>query len=129
MLARLSGLAALPAVIAHELVHAALTIPWVDRLAIVVQRDTLSMRVVPDNYHENTPRWAIVVAHLGPTILGGMMGVAAAGYILVTGRIPRTATDWLLAGTLAIWWTIFTTPSESDRTIPTPDAPPVEAES
>lgn len=121
------GLVTLPAALAHETVHATLARPWTDSdgpeaippSSVIV--DPVSGRAgAAVEWREDTPRWAMRVADLGPLILGTAMGISALLVWLLTGDVISTGALWLDV-VLAVWWVVFTMDSAADRAVPEPE--------
>lgn len=110
------SLGALPATLAHEATHALLTWPHADDWRVALRRDG-SAAVIVDEWGADTPRWGIVLAHLGPMLCGIVLGVLALAYVATVGYDPATTYDWLKVAVLAIWWGIYTTPSGGDLAV------------
>jgi hypothetical protein len=109
-------LASWPATLLHELTHMLLALPWAEESAIIVDDVGVAHHV---NWRQDTPMWAIVLASLGPTMLGSVVGLV--GLIQLVTTPPGTVTEWLLAGAIAGWWTIYAAPSGDDLNIHRPD--------
>lgn len=109
----LLALLTLPPTLLHEATHAVLAAPWASQLALVVDPVGVDAAVGID-WRPDVPTPAIVLAHYGPTVIGGLVGVAGAFWLAVAAQ-PASARAWLLAGTLAVWWAIYMAPSPSDR--------------
>lgn len=114
-LSAVSALVTLPAVLAHEATHAALTAPHADTWTMHVSLGGAA--VIVEDWDVDAPRWGIVLAHLGPMLAGLLLGVAALAYIGLSGYDPATTYDWLKVSILAIWWGIYTAPSGGDLAI------------
>lgn len=112
-------IASLPATLAHELTHLLLALPWATESAIVID-DVGAAHLV--DWEPGTPRWAIVLASLGPTILGSIVGLV--GLWLLVQSPPGTLNDWLLAGAIAGWWVIYASPSPADLDFHHPEQRP-----
>jgi len=106
----------LPAMLAHELTHLLLSLPWATESAIVI--DDLGAAHLVD-WEPGTPRWAIVLASLGPTLLGSAVGLVGLWQLLQSP--PGNLNQWLLAGAIAGWWTIYAAPSGTDLDIHQPE--------
>lgn len=111
-------LASWPATLLHELTHMLLALPWAEESAIIVDGDVGHYV----NWSPTAPQWAILLASLGPTLLGSLVGVVGL-YQLVTSP-PGTVAEWLLAGAIAGWWTIYAAPSGDDLDLHEPDQNP-----
>jgi len=110
----LIALVTLPATLAHEAVHAALAAPWARQVGIVIRPRSVGAGCAID-WREGVPGWAIVLAAYGPALIGGLLGIASLGWLLVVGESSATARGWLVRGVLAVWWVVFTLPSGQDR--------------
>lgn len=113
----LAAVVTLPPAVLHEATHAVLAAPWARELAVVVEPRTAQAFVGID-WRPNVPAWAVWMAHYGPLLVGSLVGLAGAGWLLA-GHHPGSARSWLLSGLLAVWWVIYTTPSQDDREQPT----------
>jgi len=111
-------LGSLPPTVAHEATH------WL--LARPVAREVrLRWRgrrhpSVAAAWRRDAPRVGIVLASIGPTILGTAMGLIALSWTLldagsVSGALPSTTRQWLLTSVVAVWWGIYSWPSAGDR--------------
>jgi hypothetical protein len=109
-------LMSLPASMLHELTHFVLAQPWAEQSAIIWDDQGLVHGV---DWQPETPRWAIVLASLGPTILGSLVGLVGLWRLLTAP--PATLNEWLIAGAIAGWWTIYASPSPDDLDIYQPE--------
>lgn len=103
---RVALLVMLPAVVAHELTHAAFALPFgrVESITIVPPKATLY-------YPAGTPTPAIRLANLAPTLVGVLGGVPAMVW-LITHMSPNIAVAGYLVGS----WGVYTLPvSPEDR--------------
>jgi len=114
LIATLSSLVTLPAVVAHEATHAALTAPHAAEWDFYVS--LAGAGVVVDEWRDTAPRWGVVLAHLGPLICGTLLGLLALLYIATVGYDPQ-GYDWLKVSVLAVWWGIYTAPSGGDLAV------------
>lgn len=114
LIAALSSLVTLPAVVAHEATHAALTAPHAAEWDFYVS--LAGAGVVVDEWRDTAPRWGVALAHLGPLICGTMLAVCALVYVLVYGYDPQ-GYDWLKVAVMAVWWGIYTAPSGGDLAV------------
>lgn len=97
----------LPAVLAHELTHAAATLPIhgadVETISLYPPRATLT-------YPPGTSWWAIRAVNLAPTIVGTAVGLPILVWVV---------TSWSVAPPLLAYiagsWAVYTAPSEQDR--------------
>jgi hypothetical protein len=105
----------LPAKLAHELTHIAAMLPWVEQWRIGIEHSATEVEVALD---ESIPRWAVVIGHLAPFIVGVVLGSVMLLWVALRGLpLPRTVSGW---GQLAIalcLWTAYSWPSEEDRNI------------
>jgi hypothetical protein len=115
VLQRLSVLAALPATLAHEATHAALTAPHADDWRVALDTRSGAAAVIVEEWGD-APRWGIVLAHLGPLLCGIILGTVALLYIATAGYDPQ-GYDWLKVSVLAVWWGIYTAPSGGDLAV------------
>jgi len=123
-IAALSSLVTLPAVIAHEATHAALTAPHAAEWDFYVSLGGAG--VVVDEWADTAPRWGVVLAHLGPLLCGTILGVLALAYVAVFGYSVASTYGWLKVAILAIWWGIYTAPSGGDLAVLGGDADAAE---
>lgn len=105
-------LASLPPTLAHELTHMLLSVPWADETAIAWHEHGVSNFVA---WSEDAPQWAVVLASLGPTFLGALVGIG--GLWQIVAAPPSSGTDMLITGALAAWWVIYAAPSPDDMDI------------
>jgi len=108
--------ASLPATLAHELTHMLLAAPWADETAVAWHADGVACFT---NWTPSAPRWAIVLASLGPTILGSLVGIGGLWQMLTAP--PSSSRELLITAAIAAWWVIYTTPSGDDLDIHNPD--------
>jgi hypothetical protein len=101
-------LLSLPATLAHELTHLLLALPWADESAIIFDGRGPAHYV---NWQDSVPRSAVVLASLGPTILGSVVGLV--GLVLML-QDPPAGRELVLAGGVAAWWVIYVSPSPDD---------------
>lgn len=116
LLRALAAVVTLPPAILHEATHAALAAPWAHELSVVVEPASARAAVGID-WRPDVPQWAVVTAHYGPLLVGAAVGLLGTGW-LVAGHQPESARAWLLSGMLAVWWVIYTAPSQDDRRLP-----------
>lgn len=105
-----------PVALAHEATHYVAAKPWVhaDESGIhATARDgEAHARLVWDI---DTPRWALAVGHLAPTILGFALGAVVAVWFLVSGgSLPTAVGGWARLSLAALVWALYTTPSKAD---------------
>jgi len=95
-----------PAVLAHELTHAAVAWPWIQARSV----DDVVHRYIPPRleleYPAGTPVLAVVAANLAPTLLG-----ASFGPLLVPWAVGLPAP--IMAYVLGAWM-LYTIPSPDD---------------
>jgi hypothetical protein len=102
----------LPATLLHELTHFLLALPWADQSAIIVDDQGICHGV---DWTDDAPRWAIILASLGPTFLGALVGII--GLWRLATVPPGGSREWLIAGALAAYWSIYVAPSGDDLDI------------
>jgi hypothetical protein len=105
-------LASWPATLLHELTHLLLALPWTEESAIIVDDAGVAHYCT---WRDDAPTLGIVLASLGPTILGSVVGLI--GLIQLVTAPPGTLNDWLIAGAIAGWWVIYAAPSSDDLDI------------
>lgn len=103
----------MPAKIAHEMTHLLFLAPWLKRWAIRIDHDVTTAVVDLD---EDIPRWAFVLGHLAPFVVGSVLAIVAIGWAIVTGLpAPETATDWVWLAIALLLWATYSWPSAEDR--------------
>lgn len=112
LIAGLWRLTSLPPMLAHELTHFLLALPWAEQSAIVVD-DSGPFHGV--DWTDDAPRAAIVLSSLGPTFVGTIAG--GIGLWHLWHSPPSSARQWVLVGVSAIWWSIYAAPSPADADI------------
>jgi len=108
-------LVSLPPTMLHELTHFLLSLPWAEGSAIICDDEGVVHGV---NWTDDAPRWGIVLASLGPTFLGALVGII--GLWRLATVPPGGSREWLIAGTLAAYWSIYVAPSDDDLDIHNP---------
>lgn len=106
-------LASWPATLAHELTHMFAALPWAKESAVIVDDRGPAHYVT---WRDETPRWAIWIASLAPTLLGSLVGVVGLARLAMTP--PSTLNEWALAAAIAGYWIIYVAPSGDDLDIP-----------
>jgi len=96
----------------HELTHFLLALPWAEESAIIADQQGLAHGVT---WTDDAPTWAIVLASLGPTFLGALVGVV--GLFRLVTQPPATMNQWLLSAAIAGYWVIYASPSGEDLDI------------
>jgi len=101
---------ALPARIAEELTHAAAALPFAEALFIDLNPwgDGPETRV---QFRDETPRWAMVLAHVAPELIAAVTGAVVLAWWLAGPGVawwPESTLDWALlyfvgVQYLAIW--------------------------
>lgn len=102
--------ASFPATLLHELTHYLLALPWSDESVVVIGEGGDALHAV--DYRDDVPAWAPIVASLGPTMLGSLVGVI--GLYRLLNSPPGGLNEWLLVGGLTAWWVIYVAPSGDD---------------
>lgn len=103
----------LPAKLAHELTHLLFMAPWLEEWAIQIDHEVTSAIVDLD---DDIPRWAFVLGHLAPFVVGSVLAVGAVAWAAVAGvPAPETATDWAWLAVALLLWGTYTWPSQEDR--------------
>lgn len=115
------SLVTLPPTMLHELTHAILSAPYAEQIGIVFENPDTSLgaecRVI---YKDSAPRWAVVLGHLGPLIVGTLLTVVGVGWVVVSGfSAPETPIQWLKLSIAAVWYAIYLGPSLEDLDINT----------
>jgi len=116
---RVSRIVSWPATLLHELTHMLLAVPWAAESAIIVDEDGPACYVT---WATSAPRWGIVLASLGPTLLGAIVGVL--GLWQLATSPPGSLNQLLLSAGIAAYWVIYVAPSEDDLAIPDAAADP-----
>jgi hypothetical protein len=102
-----------PAKLAHELTHLLFLSPWLEEWAIQIDHEVTSAIV---NLDEDIPRWAFVLGHLAPFVVGSVLAVGALAWALVAGiPAPETASDWAWLAIALLVWATYSWPSAEDR--------------
>jgi len=110
----LIALLALPGTLAHELTHAIASLPWAQRLALVVEPRSGRAAVRVD-WRETAGDRARAIAALAP-LVGGTVALIAAINLWVRGGLPVLQSAGVLQwGLVAAWWSVYMVPSEADR--------------
>lgn len=103
-----------PALVLHELTHAAAAAPFAE-----VSIDLLSTTPnVEMRWSDGAPRLAVRVAHLAPTLLGGVLTALTTLTIgsLASAAVPSNPFHALALGMLVSYnWLLYVWPSETDR--------------
>ena len=103
-----------PALVLHELTHAAAAVPFAD-----VSVDLASAHPHAElQWREGTPRAAIRAAHLAPTMLGVVVAALTAltAGAALSGSLPSNPFHALAVGLLVAYnWLLYVWPSASDR--------------
>jgi hypothetical protein len=102
--------ASTPPVVLHELTHALLAQPWAERSGVVFDGADAALVV---EWIDDPPVWGILLAHLGPLLIGLCAGSVGVWRLWVAP--PTSTAGWLLTGCIAAWWLVFTMPSADDR--------------
>jgi hypothetical protein len=110
----LAAIVTLPPTLLHELVHAVVAARAANESVVVIDASGIEAFAGID-WDDNVPAWLVVASHYGPFVLGVTIAMGAVVLGSMTAWKPATVTDWTIAGTLAVWWTIFTLPSSADR--------------
>lgn len=103
-----------PALVAHELTHAAAAAPYADaRIRLFTTHPHVEL-----HWQRGTPRLAVRVAHLAPTIVGllctAVLAVVAAPAFAVA--LPSNPFNAAALGLLLAYnWWLYCWPSASDR--------------
>jgi hypothetical protein len=105
-----------PVALAHEATHYAAAKPWVHAddsgIHTAVRDGEAYARLA---WSIDTPRWAVAVAHLAPTILGFALGAVVAVWFLASGGdLPSAVGGWAKLSLACIVWALYTTPSRED---------------
>lgn len=100
----------LPATVAHELAHIIVALPFASSVGLLLYPQTHAAI----DWIEDVPKWGVRAAQFAPLVLGLLIGSSAIVYALATGTTPETAADYLAVGFLAVYWFVFTKPSEED---------------
>lgn len=115
--ALLSGALALltaPPAIAHEVTHAAVAVPWADKVYVRGVTRFHGAAVLFD-WPDDVPWWAPVLASLAPFLAGCVGGVVALWLFVSSGLDPPTTAmrvaQWSI---IAAWWSVFAIPSRAD---------------
>jgi len=110
----LFALLALPGTLAHELTHAIASLPWAQRLALVVEPRSGRAAVRVD-WRETAGDRARALAALAP-LAAGTVALIAAINLWVRGGLPVLQSAGVLQwGLVAAWWSVYMVPSEADR--------------
>lgn len=100
----------------HEVSHAVVGAPFAHEVRVCVRPGEF-VAYCDIEFEAETPSWGVWLAFLAPFILGTAFIAAGTAYALLYGvPLPDTVSDWLWAGILGVWWTIYAYPSPSDRT-------------
>lgn len=102
--------ASFPAMLLHELTHYLLALPWSDESVVVIGEGGQAVHAV--DYRDDVPGWAPILASLGPTMLGALVGLIGLWRLVQTP--PGSINEWLLAGAIASYWVIYVAPSGAD---------------
>jgi hypothetical protein len=103
-----------PAMVLHELTHALVAQPWAERSAVVFDGASAAVHI---EWSDDPPAWGVTLAHLAPTLLGTLVGLI--GLVQLATSPPTGLNQWLVAGAIAAYWTIYVAPSGDDRTVRT----------
>lgn len=87
----------LPARIIEEGIHTAAALPWAEEVYIRLAPDEDTAETVV-RYRDDTPQWAITLAHIAPELVATSAGVAVIAWWLLGGAVwwPQSTLDWLL---------------------------------
>ncbi|RYJ07763.1 hypothetical protein ELS19_19805 [Halogeometricum borinquense] len=116
MLGKTLGLVGLPVTVAHEATHAALLWPWIDDWAWSIEIDASRGAAFYCDLADDIPRWAVVLGHLGPTIVGTMIAAAVSIAWILTGfsDLPETVVGWAKLALALVAWGMYVAPSPDD---------------
>jgi hypothetical protein len=111
-----AALLSFPVAWAHEATHYAAAKPWVQAdesgIHTAVRDGEAYARLA---WTIDTPRWAVAVAHLAPTILGFALGAVVAVWFLASGGdLPEAVGGWARLSLACLVWALYTTPSRED---------------
>jgi hypothetical protein len=103
----------LPARLAHELLHAAVALPWARRvqLDILPQRGDAVARVA---WRGDPSRLVVALSALAPLLAGLIAAGAAAGMLLSGAALPTTVTETALLAIAAAYIALVAQPSAAD---------------
>jgi hypothetical protein len=116
LLGKAIGVAGLPVTIAHEVTHAALLWWWVDRWGWDIDLDASRGAAFYADLSDDIPRWAVVLGHLGPTIVGTFIAAAVSIAWILTGfaDLPATVDGWAKLALALVAWGMYVAPSPDD---------------
>ncbi|WP_224332870.1 hypothetical protein [Haloprofundus halobius] len=104
-----------PAVPLHELTHALVALPWASNVETDLQRGDAEVRIT---WRDETPLWAVYLAHLAPMLVGLGLVLVAVATIGVPSASSLEGLGIHEAGLLLILacnWAIYSFPSYEDR--------------
>ncbi len=106
MIHKFSFLLLLPAIVLHELTHAAASYPWANKIEIDLWPEARVYRY----YSADVPRWVYRVTNLAPTIIGTILAIT------LTCLYPTMLFEvWPPTGIYLFGlWVQYTAPSHAD---------------
>lgn len=101
LLIRARAMVLLPAILAHESLHAAAALPWARRVQIeIVPAEALAVHRV--EWSEDVGRIVRTIAALAP-LLAGLVAAVAAAWLGLLG-VPRSSSQMALLAIAAVYW-------------------------
>jgi hypothetical protein len=112
--ARLAALVAFPIALVHELGHYLAALPWADDSVILI--DPAGGRATTFiDFSDGTPRWAVAVACVFPTLVGLAVATVALVWWGLEGlAMPSDLSEWMKIAAATIAWGVFSWPSPDD---------------